>query len=65
MSEKSRKNIGNIVRTFRKKQGLTEEQLAEKSGVSRQVIRNIESGTGNPTLSTLDKLGAALGVELY
>lgn len=65
MSEKSRKNIGNIVRTFRKQQGLTEEQLSEKSGVARQVIRNIESGTGNPTLSTLDKLGEALEVELY
>ena len=65
MSEKSRQNIGNIVRTFRKQQGLTEEQLSEKSGVARQVIRNIESGTGNPTLATLDKLGEALGIRLY
>lgn len=65
MSEKSRINIGNIVRTFRKQQGLTEEQLASKAGVSRQVLRNVESGNANVTLSTLDKLGAALGVELY
>ena len=65
MSEKSRQNIGNIVRTFRKQQGLTEEQLAKKAGVSRQVLRNVESGNANVTLSTLDKLGEALGVELY
>lgn len=65
MSEKSRQNIGNIVRTFRKQQGLTEEQLATKAGVSRQVLRNVESGKANVTLSTLDKLGTALGVELY
>lgn len=65
MSEKSRQNIGNIVRTFRKQQGLTEEQLAAKAGVSRQVLRNVESGKSNVTLSTLDKLGNALGVELY
>lgn len=65
MSEKSRQNIGNIVRTFRKQQGLTEEQLAAKAGVSRQVLRNVESGQGNVTLTTLDKLGESLGVELY
>ena len=65
MSEKSRQNIGLIVRTFRKQQGLTEEQLATKAGVSRQVLRNVESGKANVTLSTLDKLGEALGVELY
>lgn len=65
MSDKSRQNIGNIVRTFRKQQGLTEEQLAKKAGVSRQVLRNVESGNANVTLSTLDKLGEALGVDLY
>lgn len=65
MSEKSRQNIGNIVRTFRKQKGLTEDQLAEKAGVSRQVLRNVESGAGNPTLATLDKIGVVLGVELY
>jgi transcriptional regulator with XRE-family HTH domain len=41
----------------------TLEKLAEESGVSRAFISQIESQRGNPTLATLDRLAAALGVR--
>ena len=38
---------------FRRKSGLSQEQLAEKIGVSRQAISKWESGTSTPELEKL------------
>lgn len=65
MSEKARLELAEIVRALRKSKGWSEQELATRAGIGRSSLRNIESGTGNPTLYTLDLLGAALGVELY
>jgi len=43
---------------------VTQEQLAELSGVSPRTLKAFESGKGNPTLETLVKLADALGLEL-
>jgi predicted transcriptional regulator len=43
---------------------MTQEQLAEKAGVSRVVIARLESGTTNPTFHTVNRVAAALGKEL-
>lgn len=43
---------------------LTQEQLAEKAGVSRVVVARLESGTTNPTYDTINRVAAALGKEL-
>ena len=39
---------------FRRKSGLSQEQLAEKIGVSRQAISKWESGTSTPELEQKD-----------
>ena len=54
--------IQDIVRA-RKSQRFTQSQLAEMSGVSRRTIVLIEAG-GDCTLSTLQRVTAALGLRL-
>lgn len=43
---------------------MSQRDLAEKSGVSREYIARIELGQHDPTLSTLEKLAKALGVKV-
>ncbi|QHV95753.1 helix-turn-helix transcriptional regulator [Spirosoma endbachense] len=43
---------------------ITQEYLAELSGVGLRTIKEIESGKGNPTVETLSKLADILGMEL-
>ena len=43
---------------------VTQEVLAELSGVGLRTLKQFESGKGNPTLETLNKLGDVLGLEL-
>jgi len=42
---------------------MTQAQLAERSGVAQSDISDFERGKGNPTVQTLGKLAAALGVS--
>lgn len=43
---------------------VTQEGLAELSGVGLRTLKQIESGKGNPTLLTLQKLSDVLGMEV-
>ena len=43
---------------------LTQEQLAQASGVRQSNISRIESGACSPTVATLQKLAAAMGKKL-
>jgi len=43
---------------------VTQETLAELSGVGLRTLKQFESGKGNPTLLTLQKLADVLGMEL-
>jgi transcriptional regulator with XRE-family HTH domain len=52
------------LKAIRERRGLTQEQLAEKSGVSRTYLARLETGRQDPTLSTLEKLAKALGVKV-
>lgn len=55
--------ISEIVKT-RKEKGLTQEEVAEKSGMSQQVISRLENRTYSPSLRNLIKVTNALGIEL-
>ena len=48
----------------RKAQGLSQERLAELSGVHRVSIARIETGEISPNVRTLEKLADALGVAV-
>ena len=57
--------MGQIIKKLRKGRGFTQEELAEKSGVSRTTISNLENDS-NKTVNTrtLNKIASALGVKL-
>ena len=57
-----RKLVGANTARIRKERGLTQEALAEKSGLSQQYISGLENGQRNPTIVTLFELATALGV---
>lgn len=48
---------------LRKAAGLTQRQLAARSGVQQADISRIEAGDANPTLATVAALAYALGAE--
>jgi DNA-binding XRE family transcriptional regulator len=48
----------------RQAKNLTQEQLAEVTGINQANISRLENGTGNPSLRTLKRLAAGMGMEL-
>ncbi|HLT35238.1 MAG TPA: helix-turn-helix transcriptional regulator [Enhygromyxa sp.] len=58
------KTFGKHVRSLRKARGMTQEVLAARSGLSTDTIRRLEHGAFSPSLITIQKLCAGLGLEL-
>lgn len=56
--------FGNKVKELRIASGLSQAEIADKSGIERGQISKIEKGKINVTLETIDKLAFALGVEI-
>lgn len=56
------RNFGSTVRSLRRARCLTQEILAERSGLSSDTVRRLEHGSFSPSLATLVKL--ARGFEL-
>lgn len=56
-----RRLVGWNVERLRRAQGMTQEQLAERSGFSQQYISGLENGRRNPTVVTLYEIADALG----
>lgn len=58
-------SLGAKLRHLRTSRELTIAQLAEQAGVSSGLISQIERGNSNPSIKTLQRLRAALGVNLW
>lgn len=57
--------MGNKLKVFRIERGITQEELAVRSGVSRQTISTIENdGVGAATTKTLARIAEALGTTV-
>jgi transcriptional regulator with XRE-family HTH domain len=56
--------LGARMKDLRRERGLTLEELAEHSGVSRAMISKVERGEKNPTLVVAAKVAEGLGVTL-
>jgi transcriptional regulator with XRE-family HTH domain len=54
--------IPDRIREWRRRRGLTQEELAERSGLSLAVIKKIEQG-GTGRMETYHQLAKALGVR--
>jgi DNA-binding XRE family transcriptional regulator len=48
----------------RKAAGLTQKQLAEKTGINQADISKLENGSANPSLRTLQRLAAGMGMKV-
>ena len=48
----------------RERRDLTQQQLAEITGIQQADISRLENGTGNPSLRTLKRLAAGMGMQL-
>ncbi|MHA8081846.1 helix-turn-helix domain-containing protein [Aquirufa sp. A-Brett2-15D] len=59
-----RKNIKEMLKLRRITLQTTQETLSILSGVSLRTVKQFESGKGNPTLDTLQKIADVLGLEL-
>lgn len=55
--------VGQNFRRLRAKAGLTQEEVAERSGFSQQYISGLESGRRNPTVVTVFELAQAVGAS--
>ena len=56
--------IGQLLKATRKGRQLTQEQVADKAGISRPRYREIEAGSSAARTTTLINIARALGLEL-
>jgi transcriptional regulator with XRE-family HTH domain len=56
--------VSEKLRTIRKKNGLTQAELARRVGVSRSYINKIENGEAKPSLALLERIASILGVSM-
>jgi len=58
-------HVAGNVRGLRQSAGLSQQALAERAGVSRRMLVNIEKGDVNVSLNTLDRIAETLGVLFH
>lgn len=59
------RTIGNNLRAFRKRLGVSQEQLAELAELHRTYIGAVERGEKNISAKNLERIASVLGVEPY
>ena len=57
--------LGRNIKKLRKERNLTQEELAEKTGVTVKYISHLERALSFPSADTLDKITVALDVPAY
>lgn len=57
-------DIGTTIKRLRKDRNLTQDELAEKAGITKSAISRYESGKRQPTIDTLGRLANAFGVNI-
>ncbi len=60
-------HLNNIIEALKQRRNvlnITQQDLAELSGVGLRTLKALESGKSNPTFETLNKLAEVLGMEL-
>ncbi len=55
--------FGGVLRAYRERAQLSQEALADLSGLHRTYISQLERGLKSPSLTSLDGLAQALGVK--
>ncbi len=58
------RTVGNNIRKYREKAGISQEALAEKLNVTRQAVSNWELSKTEPDIDTLHRIADSLGVMI-
>lgn len=58
------RQLGAALQRERKRQGMTQTQLAEKAGVRQQTVSGVEGGKPRSELQVIFDIMAALGLEM-
>ena len=58
-----KEQFGRNLRAYRLERKLSQEKLAEVSGLHRTYISSLESGARNPTITVVAQLAKALGIK--
>lgn len=57
-------NIGNVIRKYRKEAGLTQEEMANRLGVTTPAVNKWENGNSNPDIELLAPIARLLHISL-
>ena len=57
-----RQRLGHNVRRLRETKGWSQEEYADRAGIHRTYVSDIERGRRNPTITVVEKLAAPLEV---
>jgi transcriptional regulator with XRE-family HTH domain len=61
---KSQRALGAAIRELRNEKGDSQEVLAGKAGITKNMLSLIERGEGNPSWATVEGIAKALGVSV-
>jgi len=64
MSSKNIKTLGAMLKLERKKAGISQRDIAQKSGITQSTISHLESGDSNCRIDTLERYTNAIGKKL-
>lgn len=59
-----RERFGTAVKFRREELGLTQEDLADRAGIHRTYLSDVERGTRNLSLVNIERLAAALSLKM-
>ena len=62
--EIDKEKFGAFLARLRKEKGLTQKELAERTGINQADISKLENGTRNPSLKLLKRLADGMGMDL-
>lgn len=57
-------SLAKQIAALRKAKGMTQERLADAASIDRVALANIETGKRRPTVTTVYRLSAAMGVNV-
>ena len=57
-------DVGNTIKERRALLGISQQDLADYSGVGISTVKDLERGVGNPSMETLRKVLDVVGMEM-
>ena len=59
-----RERVGLNLQRLRRDAGLSQEELAHRSGIHQTYLSGVETGKRNPSILVLDRIAVALNVDI-